>query len=129
MPLKPNYVSTTNFMEKDPLRALAQLDGAVSRSFANVEAQALPRLVPTNRKTAAYVAQLDDLVSAAGTFRVTLPVAAPINAGREVGVIVRSGTVTVATASGRVQGGATDVLATVGLRRYVSDGVGWWRAP
>lgn len=110
-------------------RQLSQHEDFVREALGNVAQQAAPKLRPTQTKTAAYTAALDDLVVAAGTFSVTLPVAKPQNAGREVGVLVKSGTVTVTVVSGLVQGAATDALATVGLRRYVSDGVGWWRAP
>lgn len=110
-------------------RALPQLEQNVADALARVAEQAQPHLTPTNLKTSAYVAGLDETVVARGTFIVTLPIAAAQNAGRCVAVELQSGTVTVVTASGQVQGAASDALSTAGLYCYVSDGVGWWRPP
>lgn len=114
---------------RDLQRSLAQLEQNVADAMKRIAAQATPLLTPTNRKTSAYGASLDELVVAAGTFPVILPIATTQNAGRRVGVEVQSGTVTVSAASGQVQGGASDALSTVGRYEYESDGVGWWRAP
>lgn len=109
-------------------RKTVEFEDNVKKSFANVAGQALPKLAPTNLKTAAYTAMLDELVVCNGTFNVTLPVASSKNGGRQVGVIVRAGTITVITASGLVQGAASDALGTAGMYAYTSDGIaGWWR--
>lgn len=112
----------------DATRAVADLEANVGDAFDRVADQVMPKLTPTNLKTAAYAASLDELVVANGTFPVSLPVATATNAGHQIGVLVKGGTVTVTSQSG-VQGGASDALATVGLRRYESTGTDWWRAP
>lgn len=109
-------------------RGVGQLEANVAAAISRIATQALPKLEPTDLQTRAYVAKLDDLVVTNGTFPVSLPVATATNAGRQIGVLVKGGTVTVTSQSG-VQGGASDVLATVGLRRYESTGVDWWRSP
>lgn len=113
----------------DAQRAIPQLEDNVEAAFARVATQASPKLVPTNKKTSAYTAELDDLVVAAGTFNITMPVASAQNAGRRIAIEVQSGTVTVVPTTGQVQGAASDALSTVGRYDYESDGVGWWRAP
>lgn len=129
MPIEPKFRTVTSFDGPDGLsRGVVQLEENIGRSFDQIVSDALPMLVPTNLKTAAYTAKLDDLVSCNGTFRVTLPVATNKNQGRVVGIIVRAGTVSVGAASGLTQGVAIDSLPVAGLFLYESDGVGWWRA-
>lgn len=128
--IQPNLRPISQFDGPDAAtRRLSQFEGNVKQALDNIAKQAAPLLKPTNLKDSAYVAGLDELVPCAGTFQVTLPAATFNNAGRSVGVVVRSGTVTVVPVAGLVQGAASDALATVGMRLYVSDGVGWWRAP
>lgn len=111
----------------DIARQAVQFEANVSKSLTNIANQAQPKLAPTNLKTAAYTALLDELVVCNGTFNLMLPVATPSNQGREIGVIVRAGTVTVITASGLVQGAASDALAGPIKSTYVSTGTDWWR--
>ncbi len=128
--IQPNLRKLANYDGSVDLgRRLGQLEDNVKQAFDNVAKQAAPLLQATNLKDSAYVAAVDELVPCAGTFQLTLPAATFDNAGRSVAVVVRSGTITVVPITGLVQGAASDALATVGLRLYVSDGVGWWRAP
>ncbi len=109
-------------------RGVSQLEANAKDAFAQTAQQVLGKLSPTNLKTAAYSALLGDMVLASGTFAVTLPVATPQSAGEIVGVVVKSGTITV-TSQSKVQGAASDVLTLAGEYLYVSTGVDWWRAP
>lgn len=113
----------------DIARKTNELEKAVGTSFDNVASQGQPKLVPTNLKTAAYVASLDDLVVCSGSFSLTLPTANATNAGREVGLVIKSGTITVSSPGCLVQGGDTDAPSVLGRYIYRSDGVGWWRPP
>lgn len=111
-------------------RQLGQFEQNVDDAIRGVANVSPSLLRPTNLKRAAYTAAVDELVLCSGTFAVKLPVGSVQNIGRQVGVLVTTaGTITVSSAKGNVQNGASDALATVGLRVYVSDGTNWWRAP
>lgn len=125
--INPGFRTVVNGTEKDLLRQVTSFEGNVADALDQISQQAQPRLVPTNLKTTTYTAQEEDLIPAQGTFTITLPVANSQNAGRFIGIVVRSGTITVNALSGQVQGGATDTLSSVGFFLYISDGVGWWR--
>lgn len=111
---------------KYPAPEVATLEGNVSDALDRVATAATPLLAPTNLKTANYIASLDEEVICSGTFTVQLPVAAPKNAGRRVGVTVQSGTITVIPITGTVQFGTSDVLSDVGRYEYESNGAGGW---
>lgn len=113
----------------DIARKANELEKAVSDSFAKVAEQGQPKLSPTNLKTAAYTATLDDLVVCSGSFPVYIPTANAANAGREVGLVIKSGTITVSSPGCLVQGGNSDSPSILGRYIYRSDGVGWWRPP
>jgi len=126
--IDPKFKTLGSFDDGDTLsRQLVQQENNIDVAFKNTAGSALPKLLPTQTKTAAYNAALDELINAAGTFTVKLPIALPQNAGRVVGIVLTTGTVTVMTASTLVQGAATDVLTAAGAYLYTSDGVGWWR--
>ena len=110
-------------------RQLSQAEANTDEAIKSLSSAAMPLLSATDVKTAAYTAKVEELVVCEGTFVLTLPIATKKNVTRYCGVLVRSGTVTVSCVSGNVQGAAADALATNGLRLYVSDGSGWWRAP
>lgn len=125
--ISTGFRTVVNGNDKDITREVIQFEANVAAALKQVEVQAWPKLAPTNLKTADYTAQEDDLVPCAGTFKLTLPVASAQNAGRSIGVIIRSGTVTVLPTSGLVQGGTSDLLGVVGFHIYISDGIGWYR--
>lgn len=109
-------------------RQLSQHEDFVAAALKNVADGAFPLFVPTQRKTAAYTAKLDEVVVANGTFTVTLPAPTAQNAGRMVAVLVESGTITVKTSNAAlVQGAPSDTLPVAGLFLYESTGVAWWR--
>jgi len=111
-------------------RQLVEFQQAVDDTVRGLLGKSPKLLVPTNLKTAAYTAQLGELVVCKGTFTLTLPVANTATAGRQCGVLVTAaGTITVKAVTGNVQNAATDALATVGLRIYTSVGGSWWRSP
>lgn len=129
---RPSFREHQNFSVQaaELSRQVGDLEDNVRDALNQTADGALGLLVPTNLKTSAYAAMIGELVVASGTFLVTLPVASPQNAGAIVGVIVTdAGTISVASASGLVQGVATDALSTTGLFLYESNGVGWWRSP
>lgn len=129
--IDPKFKIISNFETADADRLgrqLPTLEDNINNALSSVAGQALPRFTPTNLKTAAYVAKLDELVVCAGTFGVTLPVASALNAGRHIAVAVKSGTVTVSVQnapSGKVNDAATYTCAADALFDFVSDGVGW----
>lgn len=130
MSLDPKFRTIGSFDADKPEqlgRQIQALEDNVSAALGRSAAQALAKLSPTNRKTAAYVAALGELVIAAGTFTVTLPVSSSKNQGELVGVVVESGTITAITPGGTVQGGTSDSLPASGLFLYESTGTGWWR--
>lgn len=128
--VEPKFRTLRQFDGDDALaRRVSHLEDNIERAFMMTAKTAAPLGTATNRKTADYVAKIDELVTCAGTFTLGLPAASAENAGRSVTAIVESGTVTVRAVSGNVQGGSSDALATIGLRRYVSNGTDWWRAP
>jgi hypothetical protein len=129
---RATFRQVQNYRPEDPnslQRQLSALESAVADAFGDVNITAAYRFVPTSLKHGDWRAQLQDMVLCAGTFHVTLPTATKMNAGRSVAVLVKSGTITVTSVTSEVQGAATDVLGTNGLRVYVSDGGDWWRAP
>lgn len=126
MSIDPRLLKLKQF--DDAQRAVVDLEANVGDAIDRIAQQALPKLTPTARQIAAYVAKVDDLVVTSGTLTVTLPVATSKNNGRVIGVLVQSGTVTVGSQS-TVQGAVSDALATAGLYLYVSTGTSWWRAP
>lgn len=129
---RPSFREHQNFSVQpaELSRQVGDLEDNVRDALNQAADGALGLLVPTNLKTAAYSAMLGELVVASGTFLVTLPVASPQNAGAVVGIVVTTaGTISVASASGLVQGVATDALSATGLFLYESNGVGWWRSP
>lgn len=80
-------------------------------------------------KTADYTAtNLDSVVLANGTLTVTLPSAATAGAGREYDVKnIGTGTVTVASSSGTIDGVATKMMSTqYEAMTFISDGTNWW---
>lgn len=114
----------------DPARAIPQLEQNVSDAFDRVAAQALPLSTPTEKKLAACSAVVGQTIVVAGTVPVVFPVASRTNVGQRVTVELQSGSAIVTTASGTVQGAASDSLSTVGRYEYESDGAGgWWRPP
>lgn len=76
--------------------------------------------------TSAYPVAVDiSVVLASGTFTVTLPSAAAV--GREITVKnTGTGSITVASAAGNVEGAATAVLPSLHSITAVSDGGSWW---
>lgn len=120
---------TVGSFDADPAlaRQIQELEDNTADAFDVVRSQAQPRLNPTQAKTSAYTADLDELVRVTGTFTLRFPVASAINAGRMIGVVVKSATVTVVCASGQVQGSTSDSLTVNGWYLYISDGTGWWR--
>lgn len=130
--IDPKFRQINNFQADKPAQLeqnLGRLEDDVDLALKRVAAGTAPLFDPTNLKQSAYLAALDELVECAGTFRVTLPVATPANAGRHVGVENKSGTQTVAPVTGLVNGSATYSCATVGFFDFVSNGVGWTVAP
>lgn len=123
--IDPKFRELHEYGGEDGARRVGQLEDNVKAALANIAQQALPLFSPTNLKTSAYTAKLDEHVPCAGTFPVTLPVASSVNQGRHVGVEVKGGTVTVGPATGLVNGAATVSCATVGFYDFVSNGVGW----
>ncbi len=124
-----------NFTAKDPTqleRQLSQLEQNVDDALRSTVVAFVPVPQPTNTKTAAYVAALDEMVrvnTAAGSVTIVLPVATPQNAGRGIAVarLSAANTLTVAPVSGTVNGAASLALtAAVRLFFLLSDGAGWW---
>lgn len=129
MPIVPGLPQNTTQGLAEPGRQISVLEDNIRKALTNIANQALPRLKSTNLKVAAYTALLDDLVPCNGTFTITLPVASANNQGRCIAIEVKSGAISVISASGLVQGIATDLVNVAGLYVYVSDGMGWWRFP
>ena len=80
-------------------------------------------------KTANYsMATTDGIILASGTITITLPNAAAAGeAGRQYAVTnTGTGTVTVNTAGGNINGAASETLAAGHGHVYVSDGANWW---
>lgn len=122
MPIDPRFRELGDL----PDRKTADFQDNVANALSRIATQALPKLAPTNLKTADYTSALDDLVIVGASMKVILPVAAAQNNGRVVGVVVQNGTATV-TSQSLVQGAATDALSAIGLYIYVSTGTAWWR--
>src|SRR5262249_59440838 len=108
---------------------VSHIEQNVAGALAGIAQQAGPLPSPTNAKTTDYVAVLDDVVVVKASAKIRLPVAQASNQGRSVHIEVQAGTATVIPTTGLVQGTTSDALSTPGRYEYVSDGVGWWRAP
>jgi hypothetical protein len=128
MSVDPRMREVGNFDADAPLdRQLAQLESNAVNAFEAVKRQASPLLKPTSTQVADYNAKLDELVVTGATMKVRLPAPAAANAGRRVGVLLTTGTVTSSTVDGQVQGASSDALTVPGFYEYVSVGTGWWR--
>lgn len=130
MSIDPKFRTVTSYDTDDQdrlARELSQLEDNIAAAMDRIATTALPKLAPTQLKTSAYAAKLDDLVIASGTFGVVLPVATNQNNGRVVGIVVKSGAITVTSLS-KIQNATSDALSAAGLYLYVSTGVDWWRA-
>lgn len=135
MAIDRNFRTIGSFDTDDEDKLSRQLTALEDNAVAAVTAVALssmPLFAPTNRKTADYIAGLDELVtvdSSGGNRAVTLPIAKPANGGHFVAIARTSASnaVTARCASGLINLAATyTVAASVGLTLFLSDGVGWW---
>lgn len=98
----------------------------------------LPVFMPTNKKTAAYTASIDELVlvdSAGGNVTITIPVASSENKGHFIAISRQSASnnITLKAPSGSINNsiflfGSSSITLTAAVRLflYVSDCTNWW---
>ncbi len=132
MRAKPLRLISSFEAEPELERQLCQLETNADDAIRSLAGAALPVLSPTNLKTAAYTAAIDELVgvdTSAASVVITLPKAVPQNAGHVVAIARKSAsnTLTVRLIEGTVNGAATLAL-TAAVRLFIlcSDGAAWW---
>lgn len=108
------------------LRYMEQLEQNIAAAFARVEQGFLRKFEVTGLNEASVIAKVGQLVLTKGTLTVTLPVATRDNAGKPVGIVSLSGTVTVnAQTAQNVNGGATTSITGQDMQVFWSLGDQW----
>lgn len=136
---EPTFREVGDFQADSPdelTRSIVDLEDNVAAAFKQWLAYAAPILAPTTVKTAAYTANVWDLVvtdTSKGGFTITLPDASARNAGQVVAIARKSASnaLLARAPSTNVQGAAPNtgdtVPASTGLYEYRSTGSEWWR--